>query len=171
MGASGEMRKRAVDQRAWNARFLISLLLVLATAACSPSWILEIRTADRGDLVYCARLTNQDEVVYTSINSIYIDPVEEYWRVQADGRLRVVRVITSPAVMGYYGIADFAPLDGKRMQASPQGLVYPEVRMLVDARGQQQLTVLSNKVDMYRMVPEATVVIIRARPASLGLGC
>lgn len=160
-----------MTRRAWSASFLISLFLCLAATACAPTWILDIRTAEGGALVFCSRVTGQDEILYTSINSIYNDPVEEYWQVQADGRLKVVRVITSPAVMGYYGIASFSPVEGSRMRASPPDLTYDEIRMLVDALGQQQLTVQGHMVDLYHLLPEATILVIRARTAPMGFGC
>lgn len=169
--APASARKRMGARKGLGAGLLISLFLLFGYAAFAPTWVLDVRIADHGERIFCASLSEEDEIVYSSVNSIFDDPVEEYWKVQPDGAFHVVRVVSSPAVMGYYGITSYSPLSGNLVRADPPGLVYDEIRMLADARGRQRLSLRGNNVVLYQLVPEATVLEIAARRTPRWLGC
>ncbi|MBI4789272.1 MAG: hypothetical protein HY782_19745 [Chloroflexi bacterium] len=153
------------------AGFLISLASIISFWASSSIWIFDVRAVEDGARVFCAEVAPQDEIVYASINSIFSDLVEEHWQVQHDGKLRVVQVVSSPAVMGYYGIESYAPLDAGRVRAVPKDVVYEEIRMKVGARGEARLIVREREVALYRLLPEAAVVTIRVYPVMRWRGC
>ena len=143
--------------------FLISLVTFISLISfvfSNSIWVLDVRSADSGSRVFCSEVVSGDEILYTSINSIFGDVVEERWQVQADGRFRVTQVVSSPAVMGYYGIESYSRLDAERVSANPKDVVYQEIRMKVGTRGEQRLIVRGREVALYQMVPEATTLTI-----------
>ena len=145
---------------------MLGLRLALTSAP-----VLEVREAESGARLFCVAVASGDEVLYLSINSIYNVPVQERWRVQDDGALAVVEVISTPAVIGYYSIEDFTFLGDGLAHAVPRELHLRDVRLKVGARGQQRLVVGNREVALYQLVPEASVVIVAVREVARLLSC
>ena len=135
-------------------------LISLISLVSSSILVLDVTSAESGSRLFCSEVVSGDEILYISINSIFGDVVEERWQVQAEGKFRVVQVVSSPAVMGYYGIESYSRLDAERVSAIPKDVVYREIRMKVGTRGEQRLIVRGREVVLYQMVPEATTLTI-----------
>lgn len=149
-----------MSRRIVQACFLVSLFPCLLAVALSPTSILEVRLVDGGVLLFCAPIASGDDILYLSINSIYNAPVQERWRVEDDGSLAVIEVVSTSAVIGYYGIESYALLANGQVRAVPQPARYRELRMKVGPRGQQRLVVRGQEVALYKLVAEATTLII-----------
>lgn len=118
-----------------------------------------MRTAEDDRLLLCSPVAAGDQILYLSVNSIFQVPVQEYWRVEPDGSLTTMRVVSTPAVMGYYGIEDYAPAQDGFVSAAPKEAHYQEIRLKVDSRGQERLVVRGQETALYKMTKEAGVVI------------
>jgi hypothetical protein len=137
----------------------------------TPVLALKIRFAESRAQIFCAEISSGEEIFYASINSIYDVPVTERWRVQADGVLQIVDVVSSAAVMEYYRLDDYVSAGGGEYRAMPRELKYSEVKLRVDAQGQEKLIVHGNEIALSALVPEATVVIIAVERLPRALAC
>ena len=138
---------------------LVSLFTCLLVYAF-PIPVLQIRAAENGAMIFCAPLARDEEIFYASVNSIYNVPAIERWRVREDGAIQVVEVVSSAAVMEYYHLDDYADAGNATFRASPRDRIYRQVRMKVDARGQEKLIVRGKEIALSELVPEATVILL-----------
>ncbi|MCL5950845.1 MAG: hypothetical protein M1132_03835 [Chloroflexi bacterium] len=105
------------------------ICILAAWLAFTPALVLQVRTAEDDRLLLCSPVAAGDQILYLSVNSIFQVPVQEYWRVEPDGSLTTMRVVSTPAVMGYYGIEDYAPGQDGFVSAAPQEAHYQEIRL------------------------------------------
>lgn len=156
-------------RKAFLACILVSSFTCLL--ALSPTSVLNIRAEETGARVFCSAVSVGDEIVYRSINSIYQAPVDEYWRVQEDNSLAAIKVISAPAVMEYYGIADYVRENESLYRGVPREVRYHEIRMKVGPRGKQRLVVRGREISLYEMAPEATTLIINVEDQPRIIAC
>ncbi len=150
--------------------FQVSLFSCLLAVALAPVLTLTIRD-DTGARLFCAGITHGDEIRYQSINSIYRVPVEEYLRVMDDGALVAVQVVSTPAVIYYYGIESFTPRADGQVSAVPRATLYREVRLKIGRRGQQYLVVAEAKIALYEIVAEGEAITLAVQNAPRILAC
>jgi hypothetical protein len=160
-----------MGRRIIAACFLVSLFAYLLAVALTPTPILEVRAAEGDALLFCSAIASGDDVLYLSINSIYNVPVQERWRAQTDGTLAVVEVVSTPAVIGYYGIESYVPMADGQVRAIPNAARYHEILLKVGPRGQQRLVVRGQKVALYDSVPDATALIVAVRQMPRVVAC
>lgn len=139
--------------------------LLAGGLAFTPILVFQVRAVEGDRLLLCAPVSAGDEILYLSVNSIYQAPVQEYWRVEPDGRLTTTRVVSTPAVIGYYGIEGYTAAENGLVRAMPSDAHYRQVRMKIDARGQARLVVRGQETVLYKLVPEAAVVIASVHSA------
>ncbi len=151
---------------------LLSLvsLFVFVYFLGGPILVLQIR-ADAGARIYCAPIAVGDEIIYHSVNSIYRVPVEERLRVEDEGALVPIEVISTPDVVYYYGIESFERVDDATVRATPRAAHYREVRIKVGRAGQQYLIVRGQKIALYELVGEGEVVTIATRETPRAFAC
>ena len=149
----------------------VLVFLVGGTYALAPTRVLQVRAVGTNALLFCAAISSGDDIYLHSINSIFLAPVRDRLRVMADGSLATVDVVTTPAVMNYFAIEAFTPVDEILVRGVPLAQHYREVRMKVDTRGQQQMVVNGQKVILYRLVPNESALIIQVKDAPRIMAC
>lgn len=159
-----------MNKRIFATCLLVSLSACLLVAGLGPALVLKVRSDD-GTQIYCATISNGEEILYRSINSIYNAPVEERWRVREDGAIQVVEVVSSAAVMEYYRLDDYQSAGDESYRGVPKDLVYRDVLMKVGTRGRQRLTVRGQEIALYQMVPEGAVLEIAVQRAPRLAAC
>ena len=148
--------------------FLVSLFAFLIFLS-NPVLVLEIR-ADAGARFFCSPISPGDEIVYHSLNSIYRVPVEERLRVESDGALVPVLVISAPEVVYYYGIEAFERIDDARVKATPRETRFREVRIKIGRAGPQTLVVRGKTIALYEL-SEGEAVTIATRESPRAFAC
>ncbi len=147
-----------MKRRSIAALFLVSLFTCLLVSL-SPTPVLEVRTQDNVR-VSCETIAHGDDILYLSVNSIYRVPVQERLRVEDNGALTPIEVISTPEVVYYYGIESFTPLDNGRVRAVPREVHYREVRIKIGRSGQQFLVVGGNRIALYELVAEGQALTL-----------
>jgi hypothetical protein len=150
--------------------FLVSLFTFLSVLAFSPTFVLEMRDA-RNARLFCAAISGGDDLLYYSINSIYRVPVEERLRVQDDGALVPIEVISTPDVMYYYGITAFTRIDDVTVRAVPQPTRYRELRLKIGPHSQQRLTVRGHVLALPELAAEGESLVVSMNTGARALVC
>ena len=131
---------------------------------------LEIKN-DAGTRLFCAPISPGDEIIYHSTNSIYRVPVEEHLRVESDGALVPVLVISTPDVVYYYGIEAFERIDDARVKAIPREARFREVRIKIGRAGPQTLVVRGKTIALSELMNEGEVVTLATRESPRAFAC
>lgn len=125
-----------------------------------PVQILTVRVASDNTLLYCSPIAAGDEFIFQSVNSIFQVPVQDYLRVMDDRTFEPVQVVSSAAVLNYLGIPDYQTDQALAAHGVPSPARFREIRLKVDARGQQHLLLNGQDLSLYQLVPEATTVVV-----------
>jgi hypothetical protein len=141
--------------------FAVLVLLCAATGfALMPVQVLTVRAASDNALLYCSPIAAGDEFIFESVNSIFRVPVQDTLRVLDDQTLQPVQVVSSAAVLNYLGIPDYQTDQTLAAHGVPSPARFREIRLKVDARGQQHLIVKGQDLSLYQLVPDATTVVV-----------
>lgn len=157
-----------------SKRIIATSLLVTLLAgsfAFSPVTVLHIRSADMPVRFFCAEIARGEDLLYYSINSIYRVPVEERLRVQDDGALVPIEVISTPDVMYYYGITSFTPIDDGIVRAVPHPTRYRELRLKIGPHSQQRLTVRDQVLALPELAAEGEALVLSVNTGARALVC
>ncbi len=152
------------------ACLLVSLFLSLLVFSLNPTFILVAR-AGNGTRVFCRLIGRGVDILYLSVNSIYKVPVQERLRVQDDGAVETVEVISTPDVVYYYGIESFTRLDNGMVSASPPAVRFRELRIKVGSKGQQYLVIGEERIPLYEFVAEGEPITLKVDETPRALAC
>ncbi len=152
------------------ACFLVSLFACLLAFAFTPTFAFEARN-DAGARLFCSAIASGDEIVYHSINSMWRVPVEERLRVQDDGALVAVEVISTPDVVYYYGIESFTRVSGEMVRAVPKDTRYRELRIKVGPHSQQRLAVRGQEIALGALAEEGAAVVVAVHAVPRVFAC
>ncbi len=143
----------------------LCLVVVAAAAAFTPVPVLDVREAQGGRRVWCAAATAYPlaplSVRYESRNSIWGARADEEWVVE-DGGITIRQVRSAPAVLEYYGIADYAVHDDGTATGTPVVTRYASVRIESSPRGDQHLAAADAVLDVSQNFAEGTILIAAA---------
>ncbi len=159
-----------MTKRVFAICILVSLFLFLIVFSLNPRFVLIARTQN-GTRVICRLVERGDDILYLSVNSIYKVPVQERLRVQNDGVLTAVEVISTPDVMYYYGIESFTPLENGMVRATPPAVRYREVRIKIGRSGQQFLVVGGERIALYELALEGEAVTLEVQEMPRAFAC
>ncbi|MBI3538402.1 MAG: hypothetical protein HY070_12710 [Chloroflexi bacterium] len=149
----------------------VSIFFFAALYALAPTRVLQVRAVETNALLFCAAISTGDDIYLHSINSIFNAPVQDRLRVTADGAFATVDVVTTPAVMNYFAIDTFTPVDESRVRGVPLPQRYAQLRLKVDARGQQRLQVNTQEIFLYQLIPNESALTIQIKDAPRFSAC
>jgi len=133
--------------------FLFLISLPIGFFALEPTYVLEVRNLDKGEVIYCREISPKDRFTLSFVHSMYGTLVYEVFEVGSVGEFVHVSTICESASAAEYFSMGFKPIhfNGSAYIIAGTGSLV-KIPMLVTARSRWTLTLENRRIQLSSLV-------------------